>query len=372
MSAHRREVLFGSLFAAGALGAAGRSIAQQAAPTPKRAWVCPPCGCAADGKVFDAPGLCPDCGMPLVERTAQSDTRRKVAILVFPGVQIIDFAAPMEVFGQAGYAPFLVAVDRAPLRTNMGLTVTPAHSFDDCPAPDILMIPGGGIDTALRSPQTLGFLKAKAAEARHVMTVCNGAMIAAQAGILEGLKATTYYGAIEDLRRGFPNVTVVSDQRFVDNGKVVTSAGLSAGIDAALHLVSRISGPAQAQLVALNMEYDWKADGTYARAAFADYPLRQMLGTNLNLAGGALESTAGDRKTWAAVWRMEAIASPEAAANAIAAAIAARGGPAARTSGAGRRTWRFVDNRSRAWRLDLSVTEAAGVKRARITSRLAT
>lgn len=381
MSAHRRGFLFNAVLAAGALGSAGAS-AQQPQPVPppaepRKVWVCPPCGCDAHHLEFDKPGTCPACGMPLVEKTSAQDSRKKVAILVFDGVQPIDFAAPYEVFGQAGYAPFTVAARKALVTTAMQLGVMPAYAFADCPRPDILMVPGGNIGGPSRSPETLAWIKARSGEAATTMTVCNGAILAARAGILDGLKATTFYNAIEDMRREFPRVTVVSDQRFVDNGgKVITSAGLSAGIDAALHVVSNLSGPARAQLVALNMEYDWKAEGTYARAAFADYPLRQALGANLDLhlpgnVHGTLESTSGDRKVWNAVWRVDGAASPAEIAKGVELTIAARGGPTAQTPSPTRRAWRFVDNQSRTWRIQLSVTETGGVKRARMTSTLA-
>jgi putative intracellular protease/amidase len=376
MHAHRRDFLFSSLLAAGALARGDAAHGQPGAPVARRIWGCPSCGCTADGEVFYTPGACPECDMPLVELTQVLEGRTKVAILIYPGVQVIDFAAPLEVFGQAGYWPFTVAASKAPLAANMQLRITPTFAFADCPPADVLMIPGGTIAGPRASPETLAWIKARSAQSRFTLTVCNGSLIAAQAGILDGLAATTFYNAIEELRQSYPRVTSVSDRRFVDNGKVITSAGLSAGIDAALHLVSKLSSPAAAQLAALNMEYDWKPDGSYARAAFADYPLRQALGNRLELPlpGGIraiLESTAGDRRVWNATWRVETASSPAEVAKAVEAVFAGRGAPAAQASGAARRVWRMIDPRTRTWLVELDVTQRAGVKRARISSRLA-
>jgi putative intracellular protease/amidase len=231
----------------------------------------------------------------------------RAAVLVFDGVQVIDFAAPYEVFGQAGYEVFTVAAEARPVTAAMGLRVTPAYSLADAPAAQILLVPGGGVRETENDPRVLDWLRARAAAAAHVVSVCNGAFILAAAGLLDGLSATTFYDLLDALQARAPRTKVVRDRRFVDNGKVITTAGLSSGIDGALHVVSRLSGPARAQLAALNMEYDWKADGRYARAAFADAPIRRLLGRSLALPLPApdraqLVATAGDDRRWEVVW----------------------------------------------------------------------
>src|SRR5688572_16612466 len=106
---------------------------------------------------FDKPGTCPVCGMQLVQKAQflKNDTRTKVAILLFDGVQIIDFSAPYEVFGQARFKVVTVAEKKEPITTSMNLTVTPDHDFTTAPAPDILVIPGGGVDVAMNNSRTI-------------------------------------------------------------------------------------------------------------------------------------------------------------------------------------------------------------------------
>jgi hypothetical protein len=210
------------------------------------------------------------------------------------------------------------------------------------------------------------------------MSVCNGALILAGTGLLGGLTATTFHGAIEQLCAGFPAVKVVSDQRLVDNGKFITTAGLSAGIDGALHVVSRLSGPIAAQMVALNLEYDWRPDGGYVRAALADYPLWNAFGMNLDLGlpsgyHARLERNAGDRQRWNAAWRVETQASDVALAAAIDQTLRRKlpDVPASPDGGA-TRSWRYNGPEGRSWRLDLTISAvAAGVKQARIDVMLA-
>ena len=129
----------------------------------------------------------------------------------------------------------------------------------------------------------LAWIRARHAESRITMSVCNGALILAATGLLDGLTATTFHDAIDGLKAQFPRIHVVDDQRFVDNGRLVTTAGLSSGIDGAMHLVSRLDGQVAAQLVARNLEYDWREDSGYVRAALADYPMRTIFGSRFNL-----------------------------------------------------------------------------------------
>lgn len=236
-------------------------------------YVCPPCGLPCDDAVFDKPGTCPKCGMVLVEQQAADISRpaqKKVAILMFTGVEIIDSTGPFEVFGAAGFDVYTVAETKAPIVTTMGMTVVPKFSFADAPQPDILVVPGGGVKTARESAATLKWVAESSARAQQTMSVCNGAFILASAGLLEGLTVTTTASNIERLKAEFPKTKVVYDQRFVDNGRIITTAGLSAGIDGALHVVSKVLGNGQAQQVALSEEYDWRPNAGFARAAMAD------------------------------------------------------------------------------------------------------
>ncbi len=245
--------------------------------TPARAdathYVCPPCGLPCDDAVFDKPGTCPKCGMALVEQGTADASRaaaKKVAILVFNGVEIIDSTGPYEVFGAAGFDVYTVAETKDPVVSAMGLTIVPKFTFADAPQPDVLVVPGGGVKAARGSAPTLKWVADVTARAEHTLSVCNGAFILASAGLLDGLTATTTAGNIERLKAEFPKTKVVYDQRFVDNGKIITAGGLTAGIDGALHVVSKMLGNGTAQQVALGEEYDWRPKAGFARAALAD------------------------------------------------------------------------------------------------------
>ena len=146
--------------------------------------------------------------MPLIsvrdyQARAAARPRLKVAILVFEGVQIIDFCGPYEVFGQAGYDVFTVGAKAAPLLTAMKLQITPTYALGASPAADILLIPGGNINGARRDAATLDWIRARHAESKITMSVCNGALILAQTGLLDGLSATTYHDAIDNLASDF-------------------------------------------------------------------------------------------------------------------------------------------------------------------------
>jgi putative intracellular protease/amidase len=136
--------------------------------------------------------------------------------------------------------------------------VTPQYTLDDCPAPDIVVVPGGEVPEG--SLKLREWVRAKAPKAELMMSVCNGALVYGAAGLLSGLEATTHKSALQSLAILDPNVKVYTNRRYVDNGKVMTTAGISAGIDGALHVVQRMHGDEVAWKVARNMEYDWRPD----------------------------------------------------------------------------------------------------------------
>jgi putative intracellular protease/amidase len=269
-------------------------------------YVCPPCGASCDDKVFTAPGVCPTCGMTLVEagsaaakaaaQAAADPDRKKIAILVFNGVEVLDFAGPYEMFGAANGDVYTVAATKDPVTSAMGLTVVPRYSFADAPRPDVLVVPGGGVYGASRDEATLKYIRDVTAVASNTMSVCNGAFILANAGLLDGLTATTTYHNIPKLASQYPKIKVVGDQRYVDNGKIITTGGLSAGIDGALHVIARLYGTGYAQSVALGEEYDWKPEGGFARAAMADHQIPEV--TMDDLGKWDLVRTEGDASHW--------------------------------------------------------------------------
>jgi transcriptional regulator GlxA family with amidase domain len=201
----------------------------------------------------------------LLSADATAARTRTVAILLFDDVEVLDFAGPFEVFSVTGRrsnaTPFdvvTVAERAGVVRARNALAVTPRHAFADCPSPDVLVVPGGyGTRREMHNERVVEWIKERAAGAEVVLSVCTGALLLARAGLLAGLEVTTHHGALDLLASTAPDAVVRRDQRFVDNGRIITSAGISAGIYAALHVVARLLGDAQARETASYMEYDW-------------------------------------------------------------------------------------------------------------------
>jgi transcriptional regulator GlxA family with amidase domain len=192
-------------------------------------------------------------------------TSRTLSILIFDEVEVLDFCGPFEVFSVANQfadAPtfnVLTVAERAsPIRTRGGMSVNPHHALADCPKPDILLVPGGqGTRTEIRNPTLINWISQTAATAELILSVCTGSLMLAKAGLLDGLEATTHHSAIDLLRRLAPNTTIHAERRFVDNGRIICSAGVSAGIDMSLHVVARLLGDEVATKTARQMEYPW-------------------------------------------------------------------------------------------------------------------
>jgi putative intracellular protease/amidase len=210
--------------------------------------------------------------MQLVEKGATPETHRiSVAVLLFDGAEIIDYAGPWEAFGEAGFKIFTVAATTQPVKAVFGQVIKPDYTFEKSPAADILLVPGGGgVQNATRNAKLIQWVQKNAESSKQVMSVCTGAFILAKAGLLDGLEATTVSHGIDKLAEAAPKTHVVHDQRYVDNGKIITTAGLSSGIDGAFHLIGKLKGKGVAQSTALGMEYRWDPDSKFARAALAD------------------------------------------------------------------------------------------------------
>lgn len=200
--------------------------------------------------------LCLTLPAPLLAGDPQPSERkpdvRTVAILVFDGVELMDFAGPAEVFIVAaeGKAFRVVTVSGStkPLKTMGGITIVPDFSYKDAPKADLLIVPGGNMGSVDAMGRT--WLKNAAEEAEIVMSVCFGAMLLADAGLLDGIEATTHRWGRQQLKRVAPKCHVVEGKRFVDSGHVVTTAGVTAGIDGALHIVERLLGKEAARWTA--------------------------------------------------------------------------------------------------------------------------
>ena len=268
-------------------------------------FICAPCGCAQDDVFHDKPGNCQACGMELFaayKRKYQptrgrvtNAPRKTVAILLFPGVQIIDYTGPWEVFGQANWQVFTVAKSDELLETAMGMLVKPHYAFGEAPEADFLLIPGGNVRHDDREIQQ--WLRKQADQKEQILSVCNGAYFLGAAGLLDGKKATTFAPLIPGLDQVAPKAEVLSDVRWTDNGKILTSAGLSSGIDAAIYLVSKYQGLGNAQRIATHLEYDWSPDKGFVRASLADMHL-QSFGQFINQFDREWLRYEGDQDQW--------------------------------------------------------------------------
>jgi len=192
-----------------------------------------------------------------------------IAILLFEDAEALDFAGPYEVFTTASrvarrrgaeddlFHVFSVAQWRDPAHLRAGMKVVPDHTYTSHPDIDVLVVPGGVVDAEMENSATLDWIRKISAKTEITASVCTGAFLLATAGVLQNGPVTTHWEDIEDLRHQFPNLEVKENVRWVDQGKVVTSAGISAGIDMSLYLVSRLASQDIAVATARQMEFDW-------------------------------------------------------------------------------------------------------------------
>jgi len=199
---------------------------------------------------------------------------RSVGIYLFDAVEVLDFAGPFEVFSTASrvaqrsdprsdkpFAVCTIADARRSVTARGGLAVTADFTVHDHPALDLLIVPGGDVSAELGRRAIIEWIARTAASSRVTASVCTGVFLLGRAGLLEGLAVTTHWEDIGELRSMFPGVRVKEHRRWVDSGAVVTSAGISAGIDMSLHLVARLAGDGLAVRTARQMEFDWQPGG---------------------------------------------------------------------------------------------------------------
>ncbi len=196
-----------------------------------------------------------------------------VGIYVYPEVEVLDFAGPYEVFSTASRVarrlqpasdpPFLaslVAAAREPVRARAGFTVVPDHGFGDHPPLDVLVVPGGVHEPELERPEVIAWIARQAGTARLVASVCTGAFLLARAGLLAGLEVTTHWEDCAALQAAFPDLRVREGVRWIEHERIMTSAGISAGLDMSLRLVARLAGQELAERTARQMDYDWRRE----------------------------------------------------------------------------------------------------------------
>jgi putative intracellular protease/amidase len=277
----------------------------------------------------------------------------KVAILVFDKAENIDFTGPLQVFDDAGFEAFTVAADRKTVVVSGGLSVMPQFTFTDSPDADVSVIPGGQVDDVMMDPAVLDWIKTKAGRAKHVMSVCNGAFILAHTGLLEGATATTTSGNVKSLREHSPGTKVVRDKRVVDHGKVITTGGLSAGIDGALHVVAKIRGEGNARFVAQTLEYDWRPEGGYVPATYALRHLPMYLDRKLAKLARVdkVVSSEGNAQRWNITFLVTSEAPPATLLPQIGTMLSTYGawGKPTVTPRVPREEWQFKDDDGRQW-----------------------
>lgn len=180
----------------------------------------------------------------------------EIAILLFEGITALDAVGPYEVLQRLPGARLrMLGARRGPVRTHEGsLSLGVDAEYSECPHPQLLVVPGGyGVDRLLRDEPTLAWIRAAHASSQWTTSVCTGSLLLGAAGVLRGLRATTHWNSLERLREYGAEPTL---DRVVFQGKVVTAAGVSSGIDMALALVARLAGDEVAQAIQLSIEYD--------------------------------------------------------------------------------------------------------------------
>lgn len=194
-----------------------------------------------------------------------------VGIFVFDEVEVLDFAGPYEVFTTASrvyrrgdasapipFKVFTIARNDQKVRTRPGLIMQADFTISDHPAIDLLIVPGGVVTAELATSTVSDWISHLSSRTKLIASVCTGAFLLAKAGLLDGKSATTHWEDIADMQTMFPSVTVVEESRWIDEGTIVTSAGISAGIDMSLHLVERLVSRELSLRTAHQMDYYWQ------------------------------------------------------------------------------------------------------------------
>ncbi len=187
-----------------------------------------------------------------------------VGIFLFNEVEVLDFAGPFEVFSitkvheEKPFTVYTVSQNGEMITARNGLKVQPDYSIEDLPPVDILLIPGGkGVrENEVKNDIVINWIRQQMKEVKLMTSVCTGALLLAKAGLLDGLKATTHWASIQTFKKDFPNVEVMENVKFVDEGHIITSAGISAGINMSFHIVKNLLGVEVAEDTAKSMEYD--------------------------------------------------------------------------------------------------------------------
>jgi transcriptional regulator GlxA family with amidase domain len=201
--------------------------------------------------------------------------RKQVGILIFPAVEVLDFCGPFEVFSvtrldeaqrretESPFQVYTIAESADVVTATGGLRVIPDYTLEICPPLEILVVPGGwGTRAAIHREPLLTWIAERGRKVETLTSVCTGAMLLGKARLLDGHSATTHWASLDWLEKEFPQVNVRRDVHVVEEGNLLTSAGISAGIDMALHVVRRYYGEAVARATARRMEYPYPDDNS--------------------------------------------------------------------------------------------------------------
>ncbi|HEU0003562.1 MAG TPA: DJ-1/PfpI family protein [Ktedonobacteraceae bacterium] len=195
---------------------------------------------------------------------------RTVGILIFDDVEVLDFCGPFEVFSMARpagihsddsvlFKAITIAEEDRIITCRGGLLVKPHYTIKNAPPLDILLVPGGqGTRRERHNQRLLDWIGEQDQRTDLTTSVCTGAFLLAERGLLDQHRATTHWNSVEWMRDTYPSITMLDDQRVVDEGHIITSAGVSAGIDMSLHIIARLHGVDTAKWTARRMEYDWR------------------------------------------------------------------------------------------------------------------
>ncbi len=189
-----------------------------------------------------------------------------VGILIYPNVEVLDFAGPFEVLSTANrlsdknekFDVFIVSEHLSQVSARGGLKIMPDYACTEHPDIDVLMIPGGVHTPQLSNPVLINWIKQTANQAKLIATVCTGVFLLAESGLINGHSVTTHWQDIDDLKIQYPQLDIISGQRWVESKRVISSAGISAGLDMSLYLVSKLLNLELAERTAKQMEYHWQ------------------------------------------------------------------------------------------------------------------
>ncbi|MGD9723896.1 MAG: DJ-1/PfpI family protein [Pirellulales bacterium] len=200
---------------------------------------------------------------PAAAQPTEKKGKRTLGILLYPRFELLDVYGPAEMFGNlpTQLKVVMVAEKAGPVASAQGPKVQADYGFDDCPPLDLVMVPGGfGTIAELKNEAMLAWLRKRAETAEIMMSVCSGSALLAKAGLLDGRKATSNKRYFQFAIDAGPKVEWIRKARWVDDGDRVTSSGVSAGIDMALHVIERLFGTKTAEAMADNTEYQWHRD----------------------------------------------------------------------------------------------------------------